>query len=57
MGVVDIWAQENKFGKGVRAQLLGVQFVKDGEAFRKTSKASEDDFADLGVDDDDDMFS
>jgi len=57
VGIVDLWAQENGYGKGIRAQLLGVQFVKDGEAFRKTSKASEDDFADLGVDEEDDIFA
>ncbi len=31
--VVRCWAQDNNFGKRINAQLLGVQFVKDGEAF------------------------
>ena len=30
---VDIWIQDNEFGKGIRAVLLGVQFVKDGDSF------------------------
>ena len=30
---VRIWAQDNEFGKRLNAQLLAVQFVKDGEAF------------------------
>lgn len=57
VGIVDIWAQDNNFGKGVRAQLLGVQFLKDGEPFKKASKASDDDFEDLGVSEEDDMFA
>lgn len=31
--IIDVWAQENQYGKRVNAQLQGVQFVKDGEAF------------------------
>lgn len=30
---VEIWAQDNKWGKGIRATLRGVQFAKDGDAF------------------------
>ena len=30
---IDIWAQDNKFGKRVNAKLLAVQFHADGEAF------------------------
>lgn len=57
VGIVEIWAQDNAFGKGVRAQLLGVQFVKDGQAFSKAAKATDDDFADLGIEEEDEMFS
>lgn len=47
--ILDVWAQDNQYGKGMRCKLLGVQFVKDGDAFAGTgSSASEDDFADLG---------
>lgn len=31
--VVALWAQDNSFGKRINAELKGVQFVKDGEAF------------------------
>lgn len=30
---VFFWAQDNKHGKGIRAQLVAVQFSKDGESF------------------------
>lgn len=30
---VDLWAQDNKYGKGVNATLRGIQFYKDGAAF------------------------
>lgn len=32
-GVVDLWAQDNKFGKRINARLMGVQFVKDDVPF------------------------
>lgn len=31
--VLEIWAQDNQFGKRINATLMGVQFVKDGDAF------------------------
>lgn len=31
--IIDVWAQDNQYGKKVNAQLQGIQFVKDGEAF------------------------
>lgn len=31
--IVSLWPQDNKFGKRINAQLDGVQFNKDGEAF------------------------
>lgn len=31
--IINFWIQDNKFGKRVNANLLGIQFVKDGEAF------------------------
>lgn len=30
---IDVWAQDNQYGKKINAQLQGLQFVKDGEAF------------------------
>jgi hypothetical protein len=46
---VDIWPQDNKWGKTIRCTLLGVQFAKSGDSFGGTTKGSEDDFEDLGV--------
>jgi hypothetical protein len=44
---LDIWAQDNTFGRGLRATLTGVMFAKDGEAFGGSAPAAADDFADL----------
>jgi len=30
---IRLWAQDNQFGKRINAQLTGIQFVEDGEAF------------------------
>lgn len=46
---VDLWAQDNQFGRRVNATLKGVQFVKDGDAFGGGAPASPDEFEDLGV--------
>ena len=46
---VDIWAQDNNFGKRVNATLRGVQFLKDGDAFTGGGAAKSDEFDDLGV--------
>ena len=52
---VEIWAQDNKNGKGLRATLLGVQRVKDGDAFGGGAAPKADDFGDVaeGADADD----
>jgi hypothetical protein len=41
---VEIWAQDNGFGKRVNASLRGVQFVKDGDAFAGGAPADVDEF-------------
>ena len=46
--ILDVWAQENKWGKRVNATLKGVQFVKDGDAFSGSAPASADSFDELG---------
>lgn len=46
---VEIWAQDNKFGKGIRATLRGVQFVKDGDAFSAGTPVSEDEFESIAA--------
>lgn len=52
---VEIWAQDNKNGKGLRATLLGVQRVKDGDAFGGGAAPKADDFGEIsdGADADD----
>lgn len=44
---VDLWAQDNKFGKSIRCTLLGVQFHADGDAFSAGAVGDEADFDDL----------
>ena len=51
---IDVWAQDSaQWGKRINAQLRGVQFLRDGDAFAAGSPASEDDFADLSNQGDD----
>lgn len=55
--IIDLWVQNNDFGKRINANLLGVQFFADGEPFGDGVKASSDDFDAFGDDDDQDpMF-
>ena len=42
--IIEVWAQDNNFGKRINASLLGVQFVKDGERLAGGGVASADDF-------------
>lgn len=51
---IDVWAQDNKWGKRINAQLRGVQFFKDGDPFSGGGSASEDEFDAFPEDDDDD---
>lgn len=54
--IVEIFAQDGKY-PGIRCQLLGVQFAKDGEAFGGAVQLGDDAFEDLtaGGDDVNDM--
>lgn len=60
---VDIWAQDNNFGKRVNAQLLGIQFWEDGDRWGGGSAYDPNDFpegekrADAANDDDLDPFA
>lgn len=47
---VELWAQDNKYGKRINASLKGVQFASDGDSFGGGAPASADEFEDLGVD-------
>lgn len=54
---VEVWAQDNNFGKRINCQVKGVQFYKDGDAFSGGGAASADDFDDLGVDESEDALA
>lgn len=44
---VALWAQANNFGKRVNAQLRGVQFLRDGEAFGGGAVSNPDEFTEV----------
>lgn len=41
---IELWAQDNNYGKRVNASLRGVQFLRDGDAFAGGGAASENEF-------------
>lgn len=43
---LDVWPQDNGYGKRINAKLLAIQFADDGEAFSGGTGFSDDDFAD-----------
>lgn len=45
---IELWPQDNNYGKRVNAQLRGVQFLRDGDAFAGGGVASADEFDDVG---------
>jgi len=46
---LDIWAQDNQYGRRINATLQGVMFSKDGPAFGGGRPASDDTFASLAA--------
>lgn len=44
---LDLWAQDNGFGKRINAQLRGVQFLRDGDAFAAGRPADSDEFEEV----------
>lgn len=44
---VSFWTQDNQHGKAVRCELLGVQFLRDGDSFGGGQKPNPDDFEDI----------
>jgi hypothetical protein len=44
---VEVWAQDNKWGKKLNCELLGVQFHSDGDAFSGGATADADDFDEI----------
>jgi hypothetical protein len=51
---VELWAQDNSFGKRINAQLRGVQFLRDGDAFAGGGTAADaDEFDEIAAPDED----
>jgi hypothetical protein len=50
---IEVWAQDNQYGKRINASLSGVQFYRDGEAFGGGRPAQADDFPTYEEDEDD----
>ena len=49
-GMIEVWAQDNQYGKRINAQVTGVAFSRDGDSFGGgATPASADDFADLSA--------
>lgn len=44
---VELWPQDNTYGKRINASLRGIQFYKDGESFSGGTPASADEFDEL----------
>lgn len=44
---IELWCQDNAYGKRINASLRGVQFYRDGDAFAGGGAASEDEFDDI----------
>ena len=42
--IIEVWSQDNQFGKRINASLLGVQFVRDGDRLAGGGVAAADDF-------------
>lgn len=42
--IIQVWAQQNKWGRGINAQICGVQFLRHGEAFGGGRVAAADEF-------------
>lgn len=51
--ILELWYQDNSYGKRVNCNLLGIQFVKDGEAFGAGATDVTDEFD--AFDDEDDL--
>ncbi len=57
--VISFWIQDNKFGKRVNGNLAGIRFLKgdiEKDGFTELGLASDDDFDDSDIPEDDDAF-
>lgn len=53
---LDVWAQDNQYGKKVNASIAAIQFWKDGEAFGGSARPVRDDeFDDLSAEAEEDL--
>lgn len=47
---LELWAQDNSYGKRINAQIRGVQFLRDGDAFAGGARpADADEFDEIGA--------
>jgi len=51
---LDVWAQDNGYGRRINASIKGIQFLRDGDAFGASAPAQADDFDDLSNQGDED---
>lgn len=54
--IIELWAQDNPFGKRVNCNLMGVQFAGDGQPFGDIGKSASVDEFDLIEDDENIVF-
>lgn len=54
--IIELWAQNNNYGKRINANLLGVQFARHGEPFGDGVTVSADDFETVDLDSTDFSF-
>jgi Enterobacter phage Enc34, ssDNA-binding protein len=54
--IVDVYAQDNRFGKAINCGLSGIRFRAHGDAFAGSPPAQADDFADDESDPDDEAY-
>lgn len=54
---LDVWAQDNSYGKRINGQLLGVQFMRDGDSFGGGQPASStEEFGDLSAEEEENLL-
>ncbi len=47
---IQLWAQDNSYGRRINASLLGIMFSRDGDAFGGATPARAEDFASMAAD-------
>lgn len=52
---INVWAQDNQYGRRINASIDGVMFAKEGEAFGGSTPASASDFEDLKADEEESL--